>query len=182
VWPALRKVVDHCIERGAYKPIAGKTAGHFAAKVGPHTFLTSIRKSDFNKIDEVGLVRVETDGEDHVIAYGRKPSVGGQSQRIIFEQHPDKDCIAHFHSPLRPDSPDNIPIVSQREYECGSHQCGSNTARGLGKFEGGQVEAVMLDNHGPNIVFHHGVNPEKVIEFIDRNFDLTQKTGGYITD
>jgi hypothetical protein len=182
VWPALRDVVNHCIARGAYKPIDNKTAGHFAAKIGPNTFLTSIRKSNFNHIDEVGLVKVETDGEDHVIAYGRKPSVGGQSQRIIFEQHPDKDCIAHAHIPLRADAPDNIPVVSQREYECGSHQCGENTSRGLGKFENGEIEAVMLDNHGPNIVFHHSIDPQKVINFIERNFDLSSKTGGYVPD
>jgi hypothetical protein len=182
VYPALRSIVDHCVSEGAYKLVHGKTAGHFAAKIDDRTFLTSVRKSDFNKIDEIGLVRVETDGDDSVIAYGRKPSVGGQSQRIVFEQHPDKDCIAHFHCPVRPDAPDDIPIVSQREYECGSHQCGENTSRSLGKFEGGKIEAVMLDNHGPNIVFHHSVDPEQVIKFIDRNFDLSKKTGGYVAD
>jgi hypothetical protein len=35
-----------------------------------------------------------------------------------------------------------------------------------------------LDNHGPNIVFNRNIEPEKVIDFIERNFDLTQSTDG----
>ena len=178
VYPALRTVVDYCREHSAYKPFNGVTAGHFAAKIGGNMFLTSRRKSDFNQLSEVGLVRVVTDGDDKVIAYGGKPSVGGQSQRIVFEQHPGKDCIVHFHCPIKPGS--KIPVVSQREYECGSHECGENTSQGLGVFEDGAIEAVYLDNHGPNIVFRHDVEPERVIAFIEENFDLTGKTGGYI--
>ncbi len=178
VFPALRQVVDHCIEAGAYKPFLGVTAGHFAAKIGDKTFLTSRRKTNFNQLDEIGLVKVETDGDDKVLAYGSKPSVGGQSQRIVFEQHPDKDCIVHFHCPIKPDS--EISTVSQREYECGSHQCGENTSRGLTKNDDGDIEAVYLDQHGPNIVFHHSVDPQKVIAFIEENFDLQAKTGGYV--
>lgn len=178
VYPALRAVVNHCIRGGAYKPFLGVTAGHFAAKLDERTFLTSRRKTDFNDLPKLGLVKVETDGDDKVIAYGSKPSVGGQSQRIVFEQHPDKNCIVHFHSPIKPGS--SVPAVSQREFECGSHQCGENTSRGLGKFENGEIEAVYLDNHGPNIVFNHNTDPQKVINFIDRNFTLSEKTGGYV--
>lgn len=177
VFPALRAVVDFCIEQGAYKPFMGKTAGHFAAKIDDRTFLTSRRKSNFNDLSKVGLVKVRTDGDDKVLAYGAKPSVGGQSQRIVFEQHPDKNCIVHAHVPMKPGS--KVPVVSQREYECGSHQCGENTSRGLGKFEDGEIEAVYLDNHGPNVVFHDSTDPQKVIKFIQDNFDLSQKTGGY---
>lgn len=180
VFPALRTVVDHLIERGAYKPFLGVTAGHFAAKLDDRTFLTSRRKTNFNDLKKIGLVRVETDGDDHVIAYGSRPSVGGQSQRIIFEQHPGKNCIVHFHSPIKPGS--DVPTVSQREYECGSHQCGENTSRGLGSFEGGDIEAVYLDGHGPNIVFNDSIDPQRVIDFIEKNFDPTAKTGGYIPE
>ncbi len=178
VYPALRTVVDYCIGRNAYKEFLGVTAGHFAAKIDDRTFLTSRRKTNFNNLAEIGLVRVETDGDDKVIAYGSKPSVGGQSQRIVFEQHPDKDCIVHFHCPIKPGSA--VPTVSQWEYECGSHQCGENTSRGLGSFEDGEIEAVYLESHGPNLVFNHGTDPEKVIRFIDENFDLSAKTGGYV--
>lgn len=178
----LRAVVDHCVQANAYKPFKGKTVGHFACRVPGTTdeFLTSIRKSNFNELDRVGLVRVKSDGPDTVLAYGAKPSVGGQSQRIIFDDHEGFDCIAHFHCPLKESPADNIPVASQREYECGSHECGRNTSHNLGEFEvnGTRIKAVMLDQHGPNIVFSREANPQDVIEFIERNFDLSDKTGG----
>ncbi len=107
---------------------------------------------------------------------GAKPSVGGQSQRIIFNEHNDYDCIVHFHCPIKPTS--DVPVVSQREYECGSHECGQNTSNGLKRF--GNLSAVMLDEHGPNIVFHHSIVPTEVIDFIKENFDLSDKTGGLV--
>lgn len=174
VFPSLREVVNFCIDNNAYKPFNGATVGHFACKISPTEFLTSIRKSNFNDLKEKGLVRIKTDGPDSVIAYGAKPSVGGQSQRIIFTDHPDYDCIVHFHCPIKEGS--EVPVISQREYECGSHQCGRNTSNGLKKF--GDLSAVMLDNHGPNIVFHHSIDPQKVISFIKENFYLQLKTGG----
>lgn len=189
VFPNLRTVVNYCIKRGAYRDrnwgYTGPTAGHFAAKLDDRTFLTSRRKTNFNNLDEVGLVRVETNGDDHVIAYGSKPSVGGQSQRIIFEQHPDKNAIVHFHCALKPGS--KVPVVSQAEYECGSHQCGQNTSSGLGVFAEGEIEAVYLGNpkdpynptasHGPNVIFSDKTDPQKIIKFMEENFDLTTKTG-----
>ncbi len=174
---SLRAVVDHCIKGRAYKPFGGKTVGHFACRLSDTEFLTSIRKSDFNRLAEIGLVYVKTDGPDTVLAYGAKPSVGGQSQRIVFKDHPGFDCIAHFHCPLRPDYPDDIPVKSQREVECGSHACGAQTSAGLRQFGG--LKAVMLDQHGPNIIFPSSINPQEVIDFIERNFDLSLKTGGY---
>jgi hypothetical protein len=123
------------------------------------------------------LVKIVTDGPDSVIAYGARPSVGGQSQRIVFQDHQDVDCIVHFHCPLLPGSA--VPVVSQREFECGSHECGQNTSRGLTKF--GNLYAVYLDNHGPNVVFHRSIDPQEVINFIQENFDLSQKTGGYVS-
>ena len=177
VYPTLRTVVNHCISAGAYKAFNGATVGHFACKIGENEFLTSIRKTNFNQLHEKGLVRVVTDSSDTVTAYGAKPSVGGQSQRIIFSEHNDYDSIVHFHCPRK--STSRVPIVSQREYECGSHQCGQNTSNGLKRF--GNLSAVMLDNHGPNIVFHHSIDPQEVIDFIDANFDLTGKTGGLVS-
>ncbi len=172
---SLRAVVDHCIAQGAYQRFRGVTAGHFAIKIDDTTFLTSRRKTDFNDMKQVGLVKVKTDGPDSVIAYGSKPSVGGQSQRIIFTDHPDADCIVHFHCEKKADS--LVPTVSQREYECGSHECGRNTSRGLARFN--DMLAVYLDQHGPNIVFNRSIDPQKVIDFIEANFDLSTKTGGY---
>lgn len=174
---ALRRVVDHCVARGAYKPFRGATVGHFACKLNDTTFLTSIRKSNFNDLDRNGLVKVVTDGPDSVIAYGAKPSVGGQSQRIVFHEHAQYDCIVHFHCPKKVGSV--VPEVSQREYECGSHQCGQNTSNGLRRF--GNLSAVYLQEHGPNIVFNHAIDPQEVIDFIEANFDLEEKTGGYVS-
>jgi hypothetical protein len=173
---ALRTVVDYCIGSGAYKPFNGATVGHFATKVDGTTFLTSRRKTNFNDLEKLGLVKIVTDGPDTVIAYGSRPSVGGQSQRIIFTEHDGFDCIVHFHCPLKVSHLDDVPVVSQREYECGSHECGRNTSQGLKQF--GNLLAVMLDNHGPNIVFKKDVSPGEVIAFIERNFDLAAKTGG----
>lgn len=175
---ALRTVVNHCIGEGAYKPFRGATVGHFACKLDETTFLTSIRKTNFNDLDTNGLVKVKTDGPDSVIAYGSKPSVGGQSQRILFHDHSEYNCVVHFHCPKRAGS--EVPTVSQREFECGSHECGKNTSNGLKKF--GNLSAVYLDEHGPNVVFHSSIDPKEVISFIDANFDLSAKTGGYVTE
>lgn len=173
---SLRTIIDHCVAAGAYKPFRGATVGHFAVKLSDTEFLTSIRRSNFNDIATTGLVYVRTDGPDTVVAYGAKPSVGGQSQRIVFRDHPGYDCIVHFHCPFKSEH-DDIPVRSQREVECGSHECGKNTSTGLKQF--GNLKAVMLDNHGPNIVFNRDIDPAEVTAFIDRNFDLTGKTGGY---
>jgi len=177
VYSSLREVVNFCISKGAYKEFKGATTGHFAAKLGDNKFLTSIRKTNFNDIDKHGMVIVETEGDDDVIAYGAKPSVGGQSQRIIFGTYGDTDCIVHFHCPLKENSIAGIPVVSQREFECGSHECGKNSANGLKRF--GNLYCVMLDKHGPNIVFNHSINPQEVIDFISDNFDLGKSTSGF---
>lgn len=178
---ALRVVVNHCIARHAYKPFLGSTVGHFAVKGKNGTILTSRRKTDFNQLATTGLVRIEAHGDDEVIAYGAKPSVGGQSQRIVFAEHPDMDCIVHFHCPQRAAS--HVAVRSQREYECGSHECGENTSKGLRQAvanEQGGILAVMLDKHGPNIVFNQKTDPRAVIEFIEQNFDLEARTDGEI--
>lgn len=178
VAPNLRAVVDHCIRRGAYKPVStvrgAVTAGHFATRAGER-ILTSKRWSNFNELSS--MVALTPVGTDRVLAEGGKPSVGGQSQRIIFAQHPTLDHIVHFHCPLKPAS--IVPVRSQRAFECGSHQCGENTSGGLAELEDG-IWAVMLDQHGPNIVYRSDVAAERVIAFIERNFELAAKTGGSV--
>lgn len=175
---SLRRVVDHCVARGAYKPFLGATVGHFAARLPDGRILTSRRKTDFNRLREVGLVLIEPDGDDRVIAHGSRPSVGGQSQRIVFRDHPELDCIVHFHCPLRPGA--DVPVRSQWAHECGSHECGENTSRGLAAR--GSLKAVMLDRHGPNIVFHRDSDPAEVITFIEQSFDLAARTDGVPAD
>jgi hypothetical protein len=181
----LRTVVDHCIKKGAYKPVLGKTAGHFAVKLDDNEVLTSIRKTNFNQLADIGLVRIESDGTDRVIAHGFRPSVGGQSQRIVFSEHEGLDCIVHFHCPVKADAAEKalIPVKAQWPNECGSHECGRNTSRGLRGVdlgEGDSLSVVFLENHGPNIVFSRKTPAEKVMNFIDRNFDLSAKTGGML--
>jgi len=180
----LRKVVNHLIARGAYKPFQGKTVGHFATRgPKPGIIYTSRRKTDFNRLPEDGLLRIDTVGDDQVIAHGAKPSVGGQSQRIIFDQHPDVDCIVHAHVPMR-DGPKlqglKLQVREQRPFECGSMECGQNTSEGLVQVWDG-IKAVMLDEHGPNICFSKDADPDRVIEFIEEFWDLEAKTGGPVS-
>ncbi|TAL39148.1 MAG: hypothetical protein EPN97_03055 [Alphaproteobacteria bacterium] len=180
---SLVEVVEHCIRRGAYKPVqtvrGAVTAGHFAARGDDGKIVTSRRWSNFNDLHKNGMVVIKPVGDDEVIAYGGKPSVGGQSQRIIFKDHPELDNIVHFHCPLKEDAPDKIPVRSQRPFECGSHQCGKNTSDGLREIEPG-IWAVMLEQHGPNIVYRRDVPAQRVIALIERNFDLDDKTGGSV--
>lgn len=177
--PSLKTIVDHCISKGAYKPFLGKTSGHFAFKLNDTTFVTSKRKTNYNDLNNVGMVKVNTVDKDTVIAYGDKPSVGGQSQRIVFQDHKDMDCIVHFHCPPRVMS-GSLPQADQRSYECGSHQCGENTSKHLQEVAEG-IKAVFLTNHGPNIVFNRNIDPAKVINYIESTYDLSAKTGGTFT-
>ncbi len=177
----LRQVVDYCIERGAYKPFRGVTAGHFAVKLDDERILTSKRKRNFNELSKEGLVLVEYEGDAKVIAHGAKPSVGGQSQRVVFREHPELDCIVHFHSPLREDASHSVRVADQWQNECGSHQCGHNTSQNLRAVDNrSDLKVVMLDGHGPNIVFSRNTPANDVIAFIDANFDLEKKTGGMV--
>ena len=179
---SLREVVNHCIKRGAYKPFKGKTVGHFAVRGPDGSIITSKRKSNFNDLisGKLDMVKIVPQKDNEVLAYGGKPSVGGMSQKIIFDEHPDAQYIVHFHCPLKENAPDKINIRDQRPNECGSHQCGKNTSDGL-KIASDGILAVMLDNHGPNIVYGKDVSPKKIIDFIERNFDLENKTGGLIS-
>lgn len=177
---SLRTVVNHCVAKGAYKPFNGSTVGHFAVKMPMNGWIaTSKRKTDFNKINEVGLVLCQPKGNDEVLAIGGKPSVGGQSQRIIFKDHPEMDCIVHFHCPPKPGT--DLSVRQQKWFECGSHECGKNTSIGLREDVPG-IKCVYLDNHGPNIVFNRKIDPQQVIEFIDNNFDLSKSTDGVDRD
>lgn len=180
----LRTVVNHCISEGAYKPFLGKTVGHFAVKVNEGEILTSIRKTNFNNLDKIGLVKVQSKNDNEVIAHGFRPSVGGQSQRIIFSEHPESDCIVHFHCPVKEDFKNIVvPVKAQWPNECGSHECGQNTSQGLREVDignGHTLKVVYLDEHGPNIVFNKNVPSQNVINFIDKHFDLSAKTGGLV--
>lgn len=198
----LRAVVKHMIEGGAYKDVLNtdKTVGHFAVKIDSETMVTSRRGANFNRIFDDGNGMLEVKALDkqnkaHLTAFGGKPSVGGASQRIVFANHPGYDCIVHAHVPIRPEvmlpftkgkaKHDDRDLwlfdkVAQFPNECGSNQCGTATSDGLRVADDG-IKVVYLDNHGPNIVFRRDVDPQRVIDFIDRNFDLSKHTGQELT-
>jgi hypothetical protein len=169
----LRNVVDWCADNGAYKPFRDITVGHFAYKEGPNTLISSRRKQNYNRRECRDLVKVAFT-TDEMLAYGAKPSAGSRSQYAVLSQYPDYDCIVHFHCPLKPGS--KVNVRSQKEVECGSHECGENTWKGITKF--GNLAAVMLDQHGPNIVFSSKGDHNEVIRFIEENFDLSVRSDG----
>ncbi len=192
-----RSVFNWVRSQGGYKQgPTGATVGHFGIKLGSNEFLTSKRKTDFNKIEEVGLVRVITDDPDNVfgykhffetsqgdkvIAFGAKPSVGGQSQRSLFDTFPELDCIIHFHCPLKTESRKYFNTTPQFSYECGSKECIASNITGFQEYKVSETHSIWaghMDYHGPNIVFSKDIDPQLVINFIDQHWDLSRKTDG----
>jgi len=176
---SLRTVVQSCVDKGAYLPFNGKCVGHFAFKRPDGSVLCSIRRSNYNT--GIKMVKMITLNERETIAYGARPSAGSRSQWIMFNKNPNLDCVVHFHCPLKPGK--HVSVRPQKLRECGSNECGENTAAGLVPVsDDNEIYAVMLDNHGPNILFNSKVDPARVWAFIEENFDLTKTTRGYSTD
>lgn len=170
-----KTVIDYCIANNAYKMNPhGFTVGHFAYKHFDNRFYMSRRKCNFNNMEKVGMVKVKLEADNKIIAEGFKPSAGARSQIKVFESNKDMDCIVHFHCNMLKDHVDDIQINSQRGLECGSHECGDNTVDSLKQF--GNIKCGMLDKHGPNIIWNVDTDPQEVIDFIARNFDLSSKT------
>lgn len=168
----LRKVIDWCVEQGAYEAFNNVTVGHFGFKPEANVLYSSRRKQNFNVPACRDLVRVEF-GETSQKAFGAKPSAGARSQYMVLSEFPQYDCIVHFHCPMKP-GVSAVPVRPQKMFECGSHQCGKNTVAGMKDY--GNLAAVMLDKHGPNIVFSKDTPAKDVIKFINTNFDLTKRT------
>ncbi len=248
-----RIVFDWVRSQGAYKKgPTGATVGHFGIKLGTNEFLTSKRKTDFNQIEEVGLVRVITDDpddvfgykhffitkeekeqldsienflhqfpneiptslypyncldeispyhdrekllevystlkskqSDKVIAFGAKPSVGGQSQRSLFDTFPNLNCIVHFHCPLKTEHRAEFNTTSQFSFECGSLECITSCITGFKEYKVSDTHSIWaghMDYHGPNIVFNSDIDPQVVIDFINKYWDLSRKTDGLSKD
>ena len=168
-------VVSHCIQHGAYKPFDGVTVGHYAWKSSDEEIWCSRRRHNY--LVSSDLVSVQPYPYGNVMAFGGKPSAGVRSQLLMFDEHPGLDCIVHFHCPLKPGS--SVPTRPQEFFECGSHECGKNTSSGLAPMTtDGSIWAVYLEKHGPNIMFSSNVDPHRVVEFIDKNFDLSKTTHG----
>lgn len=168
----LKAVVDWCVSEGAYKAFNDVTVGHFGFKAGGRTLISSRRRQNFNRPECRDLVQVDFH-DNRQVAYGAKPSAGARSQYEVLSRFDDLNCIVHFHCPMKAHS--LVPVRSQREFECGSHQCGINTATGMIRVNE-NLAAVMLDKHGPNVVFSDKADPQMVIDFIRSNFTLNSQS------
>jgi hypothetical protein len=173
----LRKVVNYCVERGAYRSFNGVTVGHFGVfeSLGAieYQIYSSRRKKNYNEEADKDLVVVTFDREGNPTAYGEKPSAGVRSQYEVFKDNPGFDCVVHFHCKIKEGS--SVTVRPQQHLECGSLECGMNTRDGMTQHSN-DIKAVMLDKHGPNILFKRNADPEEVIEFIEVNFDLDSPT------
>jgi hypothetical protein len=179
------EVMKYLIVNEAFKPFRGKTSGHFGCKVEDMPFerVSSIRKVNHNNIFKDGVAKIYR--KDGIItAEGGKPSVGEHTQQMIYDELGDNaHSIVHFHCPIRTDI-QYVPfnIREQKPFECGSNECGINTATGMTSIGIDGIYAVHLENHGPNIAFHKNVDPQKVIDFIEMYWDLSKKEGGIVKE
>ena len=177
-----REVVEYLVENGAFKDIVGngKTVGHFAHVPGgtyQGALYSSRRHVDFTDRGGTDLVGV-VESQEGVVAYGAKPSAGVRSQMRLFKDHPQYNAVVHFHCPLRPGA--SASIREQRNYECGSIECGLNTSNGIETVtleSGHRIGVVMLAQHGPNILFNTRTGPDEIVDFIHKTFDLSKHTG-----
>ena len=166
------KVVKYLIEEGAYQPFRNVTVGHFAWRANESTLWSSRRKQNYNMSGGTDLVEVRF-GPGGPVALGAKPSAGTRSQWRVLQDHPQFDCIVHAHVPLKAGA--SINVRPQHDFECGSEECGTNTSEGI--VIQGNVGAVMLDKHGPNVIFHSSTDPAEVMAFLRANFVLKERTG-----
>lgn len=178
------EVMKYLFENKAFKPLpdTGKTSGHFGCRVLGKEYerITSERKINHNESFSRGMIPVYSYKNNELVVGGAKPSVGEKTQELIYQDLGDKiHAIIHFHCPLK--SGDNliIPVREQFPFECGSRECAINTASGMAEIEPG-IYAVHLKNHGPNIAFHKDIVVQKIINFIERYWDLSDKTGGVV--
>jgi len=169
-------VVKYLIENGGFIENNGNgfTPGHFCYKMNDHSFLSSQRKANHNKVFDIGLTKLYGDvNSEYISAYGRtKASVGATSQRLIFDKFPEYDCIIHTHNPQREGS--DLPTTQQRPYQCGSLECGINTVGSMKVYDE-VIAGVFLEKHGANILFRSSCDPQKVIDFINNNLVLGVK-------
>lgn len=183
------KVMQHLIVNKAFIENNGNgfTPGHFCWRpIANHgddgniefddCFVSSQRKVNHNNVFTNGMTEVIPQEDDSFKAIGsHKPSVGARSQWLLLKEYEKQgyDCIVHFHCPLKSD----LGVIgwgAQRPYQCGSLECGTNTLNNLKEVEDG-IMAVYLEKHGPNILFKSSIDPQRVIDFIDRNFQLGTK-------
>ena len=176
------EVLAGLIAAGAYRPLDGKTTGHFGCKVWgqPFAALSSCRKEDHNQALERGLAKIYGVRAGRIQAEGGRPSVGEHTQQRIYRELGERaHAIVHAHVPLRARPGREIPRRAQFAFECGSVECAENAASGLAEVAPG-IFAVHLEGHGPNVAFHRDVPATQVLDLLEACWDLGSKTGGEI--
>ena len=167
-------VIEFLINNGGFISDNGNgfTPGHFCFRPNINVFLSSQRKVNHNEVFTNGLTHVLDSQNGKLTARGtHKPSVGATSQRLLFNEFPEYDCIVHTHNPIKNSS--EINRIPQYPYQCGSIECGQNTLSGM-KFKD-NIGAVYLEKHGANIMFKSTENPNTIIDFIKNNLQLGLK-------
>lgn len=174
---SFQQVVHFLINNGGYIENNGNgfTPGHFCYKVDDKSFLSSQRKANHNLVFNEGMSKVEVEDDKFTVSGRRKASVGARSQWLILQQNPGYDCIIHTHNPLKEGS--KIPIAEQRPFQCGSLECGLNSANNLKSFnvKNSTFKAVYLEKHGVNILFKSSDDVNNLINFITDNIVLGEK-------
>ena len=155
----------------------GFTPGHFGYKVADGIFVSSQRKVNHNDVEKNGMTLVKVRGDSVTAVGSHKPSVGARSQALLFEKYPQYDCIVHVHCPLvnwLGQETYKIPSVPQKPFQCGSLECGLNTVNNMQELyinstsvKKVKVGIVMLEKHGPNIMFSSKDDSHQIIDFIN---------------
>lgn len=184
-----KSIIQELIDNKAFICNNGNdfTPGHFCYtdsdridKTKNFSYICSQRKADHNKVFEEGMslvTPIQDNNSEEVnfqVKGKRKASVGARSQYYLLQENPEYNCIIHTHNPIKEGS--QLPIVSQKEFQCGSIECGQNTLNGLKKFENGKIAGVYLDKHGANFMFHSDTDPNIILNFIKNNIVLGEKT------
>ncbi len=185
-------VLDNLISSGAYatqefiddskegsEKFRQLSVGHFGCKVtGKNSYhrISSVRSSNHKEVLVKGAIKILSEDKNLTTVSGGKPSVGEHTQKSIYDELGDNiDSIVHFHCPMKKGS--KVNIVSQKPYQCGTYECALNTQKGMREMEYG-IYAVHLEGHGPNIAFSKDIDPDKIMNFINENWDVSKKEDG----
>lgn len=169
------RVISFLIENGGFieNNSNGFTPGHFCYSIGENKFLSSQRKVNHNLALDAGMSLVTVlDGGQFQVEGTHKASVGARSQYLLLRDNPEHGCIVHTHNPLKEGS--YIHTVPQKPFQCGSLECGMNTANNMKRY--GSLKAVYLEKHGLNLMFKADEDPDIVINFLKEHLVLGEKT------
>ncbi len=178
-----RDVLNFVIKNGGFIENNGNgfTPGHYCYKLSRGVFVSSQRKVNHNDVQTNGMTLVKVSNDKITAVGSRKPSVGARSQGMLLDKYPEYDCIIHVHCPLKDPNTMDIPVATQKPFQCGSLECGMNTVHNMKELtftynkSKAKIMAVMLDKHGPNILFKSSDPPDAIIRFIESTVELGTK-------